>query len=429
MSNLFHNLFTFIRDASSSATILPRRAIISNSTELFSNNFTLYDMDDDTLTIPRLVISLLFLVTFFTLIGVVAVFVYTISRGKEVLRPNQKWMIGLLTVLLVFQTIALSSRVVSTSLYYDTNGKLVDFIQNQVQAMNQTSDRTQFMLDEVFTYRNSSFTTQQAGISYGNVVGIYLTTSIDLFFTLSNLLIIVVIMCFVANVFLTTVRKTNGSFSSSHTKHIVRLFNASTTILSIGFFVEVLIIAFCIMFINLRAVEDFQLPLYVVCYVFYLLQIIIQVVVSTVTAVRVLLLIHNASMDHKIASRPFIRVILLQGGLILCAMLQIVAMGCGALSPEWEYLGLFYDVLNSLGILLFASLAMGIYTPIFTSIKLSLKQTQQNAKDYMSTANHHGRSVNGQVSSPRGVSNQVSLGRAELVGEASVSSMESSPSV
>jgi len=33
------------------------------------------------------------------------------------------------------------------------------------------------------------------------------------------------------------------------------------------------------------------------------------------------------------------------------------------------------------------------------------------------------------VASPRGVSNQVSLGRAELVGEASVSSMESSPSV
>ena len=113
------------------------------------------------------------------------------------LRPNQKWMIALLAVLLVFQTIALSSRVVSTSLYFDTNGKLVGFIESQVRQMNETSEVTQFRLDEVYIYRNSSFTTQQAGIPYGNVVGIYLTTSIDLFFTLSNLLIIMVIMCFV----------------------------------------------------------------------------------------------------------------------------------------------------------------------------------------------------------------------------------------
>jgi len=168
-------------------------------------------------------------------------------------------------------------------------------------------------------------------------------------------------------------------------------------------------------------IEDFQLSLFIVCYIFYLLQIIIQVIFSTVTTIRVLLLIHRSSMGNRIATRPFVRVILLQGGLILCAMLQIVAMGCGAVSPEWEYLGLFYDVLNSLGIFLFASLAMGIYTPIFSTVMLTLKQNKDE-KDYMSSeVNPRVKSMN-VGSSPRSVSSSVILNQSEA-------EMEASPSV
>ena len=102
-------------------------------------------------------------------------------------------------------------------------------------------------------------------------------------------------------------------------------------------------------------------------------------------------------------------------------MLQIVAMGCGAVSPEWEYLGLFYDVLNSLGIFLFASLAMGIYTPIFSTVMLTLKQNKDE-KDYMSSeVNPRVKSMN-VGSSPRSVSSSVILNQSEA-------EMEASPSV
>ena len=53
----------------------------------------------------------------------------------------------------------------------------------------------------------------------------------------------------------------------------------------------------------------------------------------------------------------------------MCALLQIVAMGCGTMFSELDVMGLLYDVFNGIGMILFAIITMGIYTPIFSTLK------------------------------------------------------------
>jgi len=46
--------------------------------------------------------------------------------------------------------------------------------------------------------------------------------------------------------------------------------------------------------------------------------------------------------------------------------MQIVAVGFGAFVSDWSYFGLFYNVFNSLGVLLFVVVSLVLYQPIFT---------------------------------------------------------------
>ena len=86
-----------------------------------------------------------------------------------------------------------------------------------------------------------------------------------------------------------------------------------------------------------------------------------------IVAIQVLRVIRkNAARENrKMSNQPFVKVIVLQGALILCALFQIVAVGFGALSAISNPMSLVYDFLNSLGILIFTILTLCLYHPTF----------------------------------------------------------------
>lgn len=250
--------------------------------------FTLFDLDDEQVTIPRLAITSIFLVIFLILLMLTIVFLVVSAWKRQVLKRNQKWMIGLLATILVFQTIALSSRLIITSLYFDSDKRLVDYTLTQISQSNVTESERSHLLDQVNLYRNITTTTDEAGIPFPNLIVIFLFTSIDIFFTLSNLFITMITMCFISNMFVKTVQLTKGALASDHSKKLIKAFNVITGIFSVFFFAAVLTIVWCLFFINMHVLEDFQMELYLACFVLYLLQMLSQIIVSTVSLTSLL---------------------------------------------------------------------------------------------------------------------------------------------
>jgi len=113
-----------------------------------------------------------------------------------------------------------------------------------------------------------------------------------------------------------------------------------------------------------------------------------------VVSISVLRMIKRRSSDknRKKSQLPFLKVIALQMGLTLCALIQVIAIGCSAVMSEWVYMKVFYYIFNCVGILLFASLILPLYHPLFTGTAAELKelkfddsQSQKSDKEPSST--------------------------------------------
>ena len=74
----------------------------------------------------------------------------------------------------------------------------------------------------------------------------------------------------------------------------------------------------------------------------------------------------SSSQNKAVSRKSAIKVIALQLSLVCCTIMQIVAVGFGAFVSDWIYFGLFYNIINSLGVLLFVVVSLILYQPIFT---------------------------------------------------------------
>ena len=86
-----------------------------------------------------------------------------------------------------------------------------------------------------------------------------------------------------------------------------------------------------------------------------------------------------ASNDNKMKSRkPIVKVIILEICLVLCALLQIVAMAFAIALFNWVYCTLFYSIFNNLSIITFAIIVILLYHPIFTDTTKVIADLNKN---------------------------------------------------
>ncbi|KAF0977650.1 hypothetical protein FDP41_003642 [Naegleria fowleri] len=105
------------------------------------------------------------------------------------------------------------------------------------QARNYVASRystNSSLYMETFIYENSSLIITDTNIPYSHLVGMNVANTLELLFTLSNLSVLMFIMCFIGNVFIRTVKLANAqeSFLGAGYKTATLIFNVATLIFS-----------------------------------------------------------------------------------------------------------------------------------------------------------------------------------------------------
>ncbi|EFC35834.1 predicted protein [Naegleria gruberi] len=80
------------------------------------------------------------------------------------------------------------------------------------------------------------------------------------------------------------------------------------------------------------------------------------------------------------SQRPIIKVITLQLALVFSALSQIIAIGCATALDDWSYMTLFYNFINSAGILTFGIVTVLLYQPIFTESARAVKELNNQSE-------------------------------------------------
>ncbi|KAG2378560.1 hypothetical protein C9374_008199 [Naegleria lovaniensis] len=278
------------------------------------------------------------------------------------MKRNQRIMIGLIVILLIFQVLGLIFRCMSDSIAISVVLQARDYVAN-----HYASNSSLYL--ETFVYENSSLViNDDSVVPYSKLVGMSAMLSFQLFFTLSNMCVLMLIMCFIGNVFIRTIQLTSTQRSSGY--KIARvLFNIVTTILSSIVLLVMWSISILNFFADLKLLSDFQLELNLVAFSIFLIQINLQLAATIIISLKVQQVIKanrsNHQHNHSQTKQAFIKVVMLQITLTLCADLQVVAMAFGAVVSEWVYFNWFYLILNNFGILLFAVVSLALYHPIF----------------------------------------------------------------
>ncbi|KAG2378559.1 hypothetical protein C9374_008198 [Naegleria lovaniensis] len=346
-----------------------------------NSTLTLGQIDQLSFLIPDTIISIL--ITLVLLVVILFIIVFStscwryflgsssnkrISVGQHPLsnmKRNQRIMIGLILLLLIIQVIGLIFRCICDSVGMSILSQARDYVSN-----HYASNSSLYL--ETFVYENSSLVINDGSvIPYSKLLGMSAMLSFELFFTLSNMSVLMLIMCFIGNVFLRTVQlsSTQTTFLGAGYKTARVLFNVVTAILSSIVLLVMLTIAIMFFFTKLNLVPDIHLELSLVAFSIFIVQIGLQLVATIIISLKVLQVIkanrsHHQHNDSQ-TKQAFIKVVVLQITLTLCADLQVVAMAFGAVISEWVYFNWFYLILNNFGILLFAVVSLALYHPIF----------------------------------------------------------------
>ncbi|KAG2378558.1 hypothetical protein C9374_008197 [Naegleria lovaniensis] len=304
------------------------------------------------------------------------------SENNNNMKRNQCIMIGLILILVIIQVLGLLCRGIWNSISMSIVLQAKDYVAN-----HYASNSSLYL--ETFVYENSSLVINDGSvIPYSKLQGMSAMLSFELFFTLSNLSVLMLIMCFIGNVFIRTVQMTSTqkSFLGTGYTRARILFNVLTITFSFTVWIVVWIIAIVRYFTKMKLVQDFQMLLCAIGYSIFLVQICLQLAATIVVSIKMLKVINFNRSKHQHnnsqTKQAFIKVVVLQITLTLCAFLQIIAMGFGAVIVEWKYFHWFYLILNNLGVLLFAVVSLALYHPIFhfknsTTVNSTTLHTQQ----------------------------------------------------
>ncbi|KAF0976874.1 hypothetical protein FDP41_004169 [Naegleria fowleri] len=343
-------------------TIL-NNSTVNNSTTINNNTTTFYSLEPAIVSGINITLSISYILIFVMVMLFVLIFT-SLSPVRKQMKSNQFKMIMLVFLLCILQCCALVSRLCYDSLNLNMVLRLDHFVQthygNDSEIINQ--------FQAIYSYNNSIVSLEQAGIDFSTYIAMSFFGSLEPLCVLMNSVVMLVVMCFVGNVFLTTVRVSSGLVHSKTIRRVTTLVNIMTLISAVALTLLIFTTFFFIFFSRLNLIGEFYIYFLIVAYVVFVFQILLQLVVSNATAASVLKTITKLTQSENKARsrRPIIKVMILQAGLVLCALLQIVAVGCAVGLYEWIYLTLFYAFINSFGILLFACVSIALYHPIFT---------------------------------------------------------------
>ena len=252
-------------------------SVNSSSTSVIGN-VTLADMGTLAFNQSDLGISAVFLFIFIVLaLFITGMGIHQRIR-RERLKRNQQIMIGLILVMLILQSFGLISRIVE-------DGMVISFIErtNDYVSLNYANNSSVYI--DTLIFENSSIILTNVGIGASELIGMNVMNGGEVAFCLSNLSLFLLIMAFVGNVFLETVKLTiGGSETFSKRFKVVNIaFNISTAVFATTFVILSLTISILMPFFSLKVLEDFQVYIYIACFVIFVIQIVLQTIITTVS--------------------------------------------------------------------------------------------------------------------------------------------------
>ncbi|KAG2386025.1 hypothetical protein C9374_003174 [Naegleria lovaniensis] len=343
----------------------------STHTKTISKDIRLQQLDPYPLSGISLGISVLFGLFFLGVLLFLIVFMMR-TQVRNKMMKNQKIMLSLVMVLMIFECLGLLVRIIYDCISIHTVSKIVSHVEVTF-GVEQAQIATQSM--------NSTVSAFDAGIPDANIIIMYLMGSFEVLTIIGNLCTISIIMTFVSFVFLKTVKLAGGSaFTPKQYQLLLWIVNGGGTFFASLIATCVVLVSMAYFVFKIRVIYDFQLPIFIVAYLIYVIQLLFQLVSFNIVSISVLKIIKQRSsqLNRKKSQTPLLKVIALQTGLTLCAFIQVVAMGCSAVMTEWVYMKLFYYFLNCLGILLFTTLILPLYHPLFMDTAKELKQLNTN---------------------------------------------------
>ncbi|KAG2388362.1 hypothetical protein C9374_000526 [Naegleria lovaniensis] len=362
-SSNHHNNHVFADSSSWLSSVLNNLFLYNTSSNNNVTHSNSYVLEPAIVSGINISLSILYILTFLGVMLFVVIFT-SLRPVRKQMKRNQHKMIMLVFLLCILQCCGLIARLCYDSFNLNMVLRLDHYVQTHYG--NNSEILNQFQV--IYSYNNSIVSLEQAGIEFSNFIAMSFFGSAEVVFVLLNLVVMMVVMCFVDNVFLTTVRISSGMVHSKTIRRVTTLVNVITLVSSLTLVVLIMAAFFFVFFHKLQWIADYQTYFFIAGYVVFVLQIILQVVVSNATAASLLRTISKLtqSENKEKSRRPIIKVMILQACLVCCALLQIVAVGCAIGLYDWIYLTLFYAFVNSLGILLFACVSIALYHPIFT---------------------------------------------------------------
>ena len=288
--------------------------------------------------------SLLYIIAFMALLGLVAYFY--IRAPKKSMKFNQKMLFFLVTFFIVIQLTSLTFRTV-----YNIIGI---YVNNELKVDRQT------------LYRDY----------HGIFVAYVVFGVLEFCLALSEMMTILIIMCFLINVFLKTVYLV-GAISKAAFYGIVVTVNILTAIFAVIFLAIIVSLVIVELLVKLEIITFDQLSLYVACFVIYLVVMCAQACVLIGSGIRVLRVIRQRSSKATqvqenttikgVVQRPFTKIVGLIVGIVISCFLQILAGVISVFTSFWaddlHFLDYFFA---SLCVLSFSILVMLLYNPLLS---------------------------------------------------------------
>jgi len=245
----------------------------STSSSSIAQDIVLSYLDPYPLSGISLGINVIFFAIFFSVLLFMIVYLAR-ARVRDQMMRNQKIMLSLVIVLLLFQCSGLVVRTVYDALNIDT----VQHILAQVEVL-QGKDEA----DIVSRTMNTTVTAFDAGINDSTIIAMYLMGSFEVLTIVLNIAVITAIMSFVSYVFVKTVRLASGAFTKMQYSAILAVIVGGGIGFGVILCAVILTVAITYFVIKIRVAQDFQLPIFVVCYVVYVIQIFLQTIVFNVS--------------------------------------------------------------------------------------------------------------------------------------------------
>ncbi|KAG2389058.1 hypothetical protein C9374_014458 [Naegleria lovaniensis] len=335
--------------------------------------FTITDFSPYSQSIPSQVINSLSLMCFVALLSLVF-YLYSKKDLRERMKTNQKILVGIVVVLVAFHSTSLVCRLI----YRSIEESIVSQMDYHVTTSFSPSSR-EYM--EYIIFRNSTLTTDQAGISFASIITMHVVGSIEAFTTLTCVAILLLIISFVSNVFLNTVIANNSNKKAF--KIALIGVNVVTAVFLVALTLAFLLIAVSNGPIRWKMIPDFRLPIYLTVFSLVTVIIMSQIIISSISAGLVIHMIRKVAHHQNssgTAKRSFIKILILEGILITFAFVFLVAIVVLVMTVFWSYNYIIWDLMNNFSVLMFLLATIFMYFPLFE------KHEEKNLKEGEPTA-------------------------------------------